>query len=281
VIGAVEYVRIKSVVSPSRPRLQLNQYTESQWQAYLEDFGINLPAKNRHAPCPGCGGTDRFRWHGGKESSFYYHCAGAGDYTHGSAIDLVSHSVGLSFKDQLPKLQKIVGQYIQPAPAKTERDLSKYARAIWTASAPGNVDAHPYAVRKGIDSDYGAARGIASGKLIGQKADCIIVPLRRWETVIPIDTCPGELVAVECINADGAKQTFGKRSGAYVVLGNPLDHSLPVRICEGFASAMSLFKAHRGNCLVVSVGGKGQMNKAAQQIAQMGRDVMRYVEPQK
>ena len=84
-------VNMTSVMSPPMPRLQITQFTEPQSLEYLEDFGINLSAKNRHAPCPGCGGADRFRWCEGKDCSVYYHCAGAGEYTHGSAIDLVGY----------------------------------------------------------------------------------------------------------------------------------------------------------------------------------------------
>jgi hypothetical protein len=74
------------------------------------------------------------------------------------------------------------------------------------------VAAHPYAIRKKITHAAGAGRSRVTGSVVGQDADCIVVPYR---------TLAGELVGVECINAEGAKQTFG-RKGVLVLGQRPL-----------------------------------------------------------
>lgn len=62
----------------------------------------------------------------------------------------------------------------------------------------------PYAIAKGIDWHAGAGRGIASGKVIGRNADCIIVPVKDMA---------GKLTAVQCINADAVSLVFHHYKG--------------------------------------------------------------------
>jgi putative DNA primase/helicase len=82
--------------------------------------------------------------------------------------------------------------------------------------ADAAVAAHPYAIRKQITHAAGAGRARVTGSVVGQDADCIVVPYR---------TLDGELVGVECINAEGAKQTFGRKG--VLVLGNDQDSPVP------------------------------------------------------
>ena len=105
------------------------------------------------------------------------------------------------------------------------------------------VAAHPYAERKGITWAAGAGRGPASGSLIGKNADCIIVPMR---------TIKGNLTGVECIDLLGTKQTFGKKG--LLMLGSDGDTATPIFIVEGWADAVSTWKAF-GNVLVIAVFG--------------------------
>jgi putative DNA primase/helicase len=129
------------------------------------------------------------------------------------------------------------------------------------------VITHPYAIKKDIAGAGGAARGIATGRLIGKNADCIIVPIRERGI--------GKVQAVECINADGAKQTFGPKSGGYLLLGNTLDKSIPWFVCEGWASAYSTIwhlpnpdGSKPDNCACAVSFGKGNLDNCAKQIAE-------------
>ena len=56
----------------------------------------------------------------------------------------------------------------KPAPITDKRSTSTYARRLWLKSDWQNVANHPYAISKGIDWAAGAARGIASGRVIGR-----------------------------------------------------------------------------------------------------------------
>jgi putative DNA primase/helicase len=119
---------------------------------------------------------------------------------------------------------------------------------------------HPYAQRKGITSAGGAGRGKASGRIVGKQADCIIVPVRDIQTDKPI--------AVQCINPEGVKQTFGSLSGGGLILGNTLDKRIPWYVCEGWASAYSMVFHHlRGDAVAAASFGKSNMERLATSIA--------------
>jgi putative DNA primase/helicase len=132
------------------------------------------------------------------------------------------------------------------APKPQQSNTARYAAELWLAankwiqaddwlSNPGpdvSVAAHPYAIAKDITHAGGAGRHQASGSIIGKRADCLIIPIREHGT--------GKMQAVECINPQGKKQTFGPKSGGYLLLGNTLDKSSPWYVCEGWASAYSM-----------------------------------------
>jgi hypothetical protein len=140
---------------------------------------------------------------------------------------------------------------VKPAPPP-QPSTGAYATRLWLASDWSKVSSHPYAIAKGIDWHAGAGRGIASGKVVGQNADCIIVPVKDMT---------GKLTAVQCINAEGKKQTFGKLSGNGFVVGNTLDRSIRWFVCEGWADAVSLvFHHYSGNACAFAACGKSSMD---------------------
>lgn len=144
-----------------------------------------------------------------------------------------------------------------PAPQKSTR---AYATRLWLASDWSTIHNHPYAIAKGIDWHAGAGRGMASGKVIGKDADCIIVPVKDMS---------GELTAVQCINADGAKQTFGTLSGSGFVTGNTLGKTIRWFVVEGWADAVSLvFHHYKGNACAFAACGKSSMDGLAEVIAE-------------
>ena len=123
---------------------------------------------------------------------------------------------------------------------------------------------HPYCVRKGIQWACGAGRGSASGKLIGNGADCVIVPQR---------TLTGVFTGAECINPEGVKQSFGKKG--VLTLGNTLDKTLPVYVVEGWADGAAAWRYY-GNVVVLVTFGKGKQDSTAQRLNELrpNRDII-------
>jgi hypothetical protein len=151
-----------------------------------------------------------------------------------------------------------------PAPEPVNRSTQAYAGELWLAGCWDDdaVGRHPYARKKGIEWAAGAKRGIASGKLIGRNADCVIVPVR--------ERALGQIQAVQCINTEGDKQTFGPIKGGCLVLGNTLDKKIPWYVAEGWASAVSVvFHHHRGNAVCAVAFGKHNLDATAQILAEV------------
>ena len=138
-----------------------------------------------------------------------------------------------------------------PEPDPVNHSTQAYAGELWLAGCWDDevVAQHPYARKKGIGWAAGSKRGIASGKVIGRNADCLIIPVRK--------NAIGPIQAAQCINAEGAKQTFGPIKGGCLVLGNTLDKKIPWYVAEGWASAVSVvFHHHRGNAVCAVAFGK-------------------------
>jgi len=150
----------------------------------------------------------------------------------------------------------------KPAPITDKRSTSTYARELWLKSDWQNVATHPYAIAKGIDWGAGAARVTASGKVIGKKADCVIVPIKDLQT--------DKVVAVQCINHAGAKQTFGSISGNGFICGNTLDKSIRWFVVEGWADAVSMvFHHYKGDAVAFAACGKSSMDKLAEKVVEI------------
>jgi putative DNA primase/helicase len=141
-----------------------------------------------------------------------------------------------------------------PPPRSSTQD---YALQLWQAADDeGDIASQSYAVRKGIKHAAGAARGTASGSLIGRCADCLIIPMR---------TLDGDLTGVECINPEGVKQTFGNKG--VLILGNDLDPALPQLVVEGWATAVAILNLYQWNACVYACFGKGMLERLAVEVA--------------
>jgi hypothetical protein len=167
----------------------------------------------------------------------------------------------------------------RPAPKPQQSDTAAYAAKLSLAAnkwmqaddwlshpSPDElVSTHPYAIAKGITHAGGAGITTASGRVIGRNQDCIIVPIRENGT--------GKVQAVEVINPDGIKQTFGPKAGGYLLLGNTLDKSIPWYVVEGWADAYSTVwhlnnrdGSKRDNCACAVAFGKPNLDNCAKQI---------------
>ena len=138
---------------------------------------------------------------------------------------------------------------------KTPSKTFAYASDLWRSSSDVHVASHSYALEKGVYWPAGAARGVASGSLIGQNSDCVIVPMRELN---------GEFNGVECIAQNGSKQTFGSKG--VLILGNDMNDELTQIIVEGWATAARTFHIFRGDIAIYACFGKGKVKQLANQL---------------
>jgi putative DNA primase/helicase len=164
--------------------------------------------------------------------------------------------VGTQGTEQKHKLP--TGGFVQDAADGLKRRVANAKKLFLAASNDdAHVMAHSYAISKGLESAGGAGRGKASGSQIGRDADCLIVPIRNIET--------NKVQGIECINAEGVKQTLGQKSGGALILGNSLQKSKPWYILEGWASTYSTVYHHNKHTAVCAFG-KGSQDSVAREI---------------
>jgi phage/plasmid primase-like uncharacterized protein len=249
-----------------------------RWPEILPALGIAPNAlRNRHGPCPGCGGRDRFRFDDREIGRFY--CSGGGaDPVSGDGFALLQHVYGWTAREALERVAELVSPLMQadylpsvasqakPTPPRRPGNprTAVYARELWLkANKDDNVvGGHPYARQKGIDWAAGAGRASASGCIVGRDADCLVIPIK---TVVD-----ERLVAVQCINMQGRKQTFGPMGDdGCLLLGNTLDRFIPWIVVEGWADAVSVaFHVHEGNAVAAAAFGINRMEKVARAVAE-------------
>lgn len=121
----------------------LKERALGRWPGILAALGVSSKAlRNRHGPCPICGGKDRFRFddRGGKGTWICSQC-GAGD-----GVELAKRFLGLEFRDAARAIEQHIGA--APVTFRTQqrtneqtlgemRDMWKRSRSIASDDAVG------------------------------------------------------------------------------------------------------------------------------------------------
>lgn len=221
---------------------------------------LGILATHKHQPCPFPDHDDAnpsFRIHGDR---WICSCG------HGDEADAVMRVMGLGFREAK---EWIGGDALAPyTPPAARREAipepsptSNYAIRLWSQANDDDafVAAHLYCAKKSIHHAFGARRGAASGSLIGQGADCIVVPIRNHGT--------GDVIAIQAINEHGKKQTFGTIGGGYLLLGDERDTSASWCCCEGWSTAHAVRESVRESVVIISFGA-GRLEKVAALVAE-------------
>lgn len=116
-------------------REDIRDYVTGKWRGILASCGIpDTALRDKHGPCPMCGGRDRFRFDNkdGKGTFYCNHC-GAGD-----GWDFLMKFRGWSFAEAADEVRAIVGRVRQeaPRPELTEEQRRERLRALWRDSMP-------------------------------------------------------------------------------------------------------------------------------------------------
>ena len=108
------------------------ELTKGNWFSLLPSLGIDAKyLKNKHGPCPMCGGVDRFRWDNKWDMGGYIctHCGA------GNGFDLVMKATGKTFKQIAEEVTSILGPSTITKKDTTDTDKAIAAmRAIWNKS---------------------------------------------------------------------------------------------------------------------------------------------------
>lgn len=212
-------------------------------------------------------------FHNEKSPSFYVndekgfgHCFGCG--WHGDVIKFVVQYHNVSFIDAVKQITggKVVGiseggrkkreEWLE-ATRKEEDEKSRRATKAaiqkWDA-ADTATDDHPYLERKCITAT-GAIRQSADGKLL-----------------IPVYGIDGSMQSVQAISGDGEKRYQASAPLSYGSFCMGINMGGQTIICEGYATAVSVYDAMAGHvCVAFDCG---NMEKIARKYVEQGRSII-------
>ncbi len=124
-----------------------------KWRGILLQIGLPETAlKNKHGPCPMCGGTDRFRWDN-KEGSGSFFCTNCGA---GSGMDLAMKYTSRSFVEVAAEVDAILGNnkiepdQIRPDMTEAQRRAALRELAQQTARVASGDLVDKYLTARGV-----------------------------------------------------------------------------------------------------------------------------------
>jgi putative DNA primase/helicase len=142
--------------------MNTGERARGRWHEILPRLGVDMHfLRNRHGPCPICGGKDRFRYDDRDGSGSYYcnHCgAGTGlilirklkGWDHATACGEIDKIIGRNGEDRLSAVQ-------QPAPKNAASKAAAIRRILAEATDPGVAD--DYLTRRGVTTRSAVIRG--------------------------------------------------------------------------------------------------------------------------
>src|ERR1700730_8344235 len=112
-----------------------------RWQEILPQLGIDTRfLRNKHGPCPICGGKDRYRFDD-RDGSGSYYCNQCGP---GCGMLLVRKKHGWDHKTHCDEVDKIIGSSApvcaSPAPKRTANRSAAIKRLLAEARYPDVVE---------------------------------------------------------------------------------------------------------------------------------------------
>ncbi len=86
----------------------IKRAAQGRWDAIFNRFDITLPPHNQHAPCPACGGTDRFRYDDIDGHGTFICGQGGNGILSGDGFALIQHKTGATSSEVLNMVRGIV-----------------------------------------------------------------------------------------------------------------------------------------------------------------------------
>ena len=230
-----------------------------RWPMVLSQLGIDVPRSPRqHAPCPACGGKDRFRFDDNGRGSFICNQCGAGD-----GLDLIKRVNNCDTTEAAHLAADVLG--IDYRAAQTDQTAASQRREQLEADRQQREQerqqqaAEAQRRRDDFESQYGRLSGQAtegeSEYLIGKGLDGFTFPvLPDGSLLLPLVDKSGAVVAAQTITPQGEKRLVrgSAKRGAYHAVNAP-ESPATVLIAEGLATALSVHLMRPDALTVVAV----------------------------
>lgn len=217
------------------------------WPYVLAGLSIDVPdSSRRHAPCPACGGTDRFRFDDNGRGSFICNQCGAGDGLDlikrvnncdtTEAAQLAADVLGIDYRAAEPAPDAASQRQRQLAADRQQREQERQKQAAEDAEQRRATFARLYSGMR-LRSIQGESEYLQSKGLTGFK-----YPLMPdGSLLLELVDESGAVTAAQTITPQGEKRllTGSAKRGAYHAVNAP-ESPQSVLIAEGLATALSV-----------------------------------------
>lgn len=218
------------------------------WPYVLAGLSIDVPdSSRRHAPCPACGGTDRFRFDDNGRGSFICNQCGAGDGLDlikkvnncdtTEAAQLAADVLGIDYRAAQTNPTAASQRREQLEADRQQREQERQQQAAEDAEQRRATFARLYAgMRQSVtqgESDYLQSKGLTGFNYPVMSDGSLLLPL--------VDES-GAVVAAQTITPQGDKRllTGSAKRGAYHAVNAP-EQPQEVIIAEGLATTLSAY----------------------------------------
>jgi putative DNA primase/helicase len=208
-----------------------------RWHGILPQLGISPKLlRNKHGPCPMCGGKDRFRFDN-KDGKGTWICNKCGS---GDGAELVKRIKGVEYKEAAKMIEDVIGDAIkclpQPKPKVNKEELNKMWRESGSITALDPVGRY-LTERCGITVYPKDLRCIWPAIMLARVTDAAGKPVTLHRTRIDNDRAfsrklmPGKLpdnVAIRLSSYDDNQTVLGIAEGIETALSAAMLFHVPV-----------------------------------------------------
>lgn len=154
---------------------EIREQALNRWPSLLAMLG--LPAeclRNRHGPCPMCGGKDRFRFDDKEGRGTYICTCGSGD-----GMALAMAFTGMSFPECAAAIRERLGESVARAPQR-DNSIGEDRRALaelWQGAAPiWNDEAAQYLANRQLIGPYPSELRFHAGARVSDHPSLSVLP---------------------------------------------------------------------------------------------------------
>lgn len=234
-----------------------------KWDNIYQSLNIDVFPKNKHRPCPVCGGRDRFRYDD-KNSKGDFICNQCGS---GDGINLIERLYSCNTKEAISMVADCLNLNVSQNHNNTteitavhniqDNPVCKKVEYLLSQSKLGQSD---YLTRKGITFNLSLLDG---GKIIA-----------------PMINVKGEYTGAQFITADGNKQLMRgtNKKGSFIAINQDgeispqLAQSKEIIICEGLATGLTLREFNQDKLIIISLDA-GNIIHVAEAIREINQQV--------